>query len=47
MERCINFDWIEGFCIELGDPKTPEYFEQRGRRGDVKVRSYGTPQYKQ
>lgn len=47
MERCINFDWIEVFCIELGDPKTPEYFEQRGWRGDVKVRAYGTPQYKQ
>ena len=47
MERCINFDWIEVFCIELGAPKTPEYFEQRGWRGDVKVRAYGTPQYKQ
>lgn len=45
--RCINFDWIEVYCLELGDPKTPEFFEGQGFAGQVKVRSYGTPQYRQ
>lgn len=45
--RCINFDWIEVFCIEVGEPHTPEYFERHGFRDDIKVRAYGTPQYRQ
>lgn len=45
--RCINFDWIEVFCLELGEPKTPEYFQLHGFRDDIKVRNYGTPQYRQ
>lgn len=45
--RCINFDWIEVYCLERGEPHTPEYFAIRGFRGDIKVREYGTPQYRQ
>lgn len=44
--RCINLDWLEVFCIE---PKTcpldADYFRQKGYT--VKVRQYGTPQYKE
>lgn len=47
MARCINFDWIEVYCLELGEPHTPEFFEARGFRGNIKVRAYGTPQYRQ
>lgn len=45
--RCINFDWVEVYCIERGEPKTPEYFEHHGWSGKVKVRDYGTPMYRQ
>lgn len=45
--RCINFDWIEVYVLETGEPKTPEYFEANGFSGRVKLRDYGTPQYRQ
>lgn len=46
-ERCINFDWIEVYCLEVGDEHTPEWFEEHDFKGRVKRREYGTPQYRQ
>lgn len=44
--RCINIDWLEVYCLEpLNEPRTPDYFEQHGYI--VRVRSYGTPNYRQ
>lgn len=46
VKRCINLDWLEVYCLEpKGMPRTPEYFEALGYT--VRVRSYGTPQYRQ
>lgn len=38
-------DWLEVFAEERPEGATPEYFMSRGY--DVRVREYGTPQYKQ
>lgn len=45
--RCINFDWIEVYCLEVGEPKTPTWFEAHDFAGKVRCREYGTPQYRQ
>lgn len=46
MKRCINIDWLECYCIELGSmPKDAEYFRVFGWH--VKEREYGTRIYEQ
>lgn len=45
MNRCVNLDWLEVFARERDGGATPEYFLQRGYK--VKVREYGTPNYRQ
>lgn len=44
MKRVINIDWLEIFCLERGE-KDAEYFQRKGYK--VKVRDYGTPQYRE
>lgn len=44
MKQCINFDWLECYCIETTE-LTPESLEDLGF--SVRVREYGTPQYRQ
>lgn len=44
--KCINYDWLEVFALEpVTAPRDADYF--RGVGYKVKVRSYGTPQYKE
>lgn len=45
--RCVNFDWIELYCLENFKrfPCNAEYYRSRG--WSVKVRDYGTRQYKE
>lgn len=44
--RCINIDWLEVYCLESPSlPLEPAVFEKAGF--EVKVRAYGTPQYRQ
>lgn len=47
MERCINIDWLELFCIEdsLNFPHDSEYFRAMGF--SVVQREYGTPMYQE
>ena len=44
--RCVNIDWLEVYCLE---PFTHDaaYFQRHGYSDRVRVRDYGTPQYKQ
>ena len=44
MDRCINLDWLEVFAEEP-QPLTPDYFQRLNYQ--VKIRDYGTPQYRQ
>lgn len=58
LNKCINIDWLEVYCNELEPaihddmskdyslavPKPPQFFIDRGF--EVKVREYGTPQYR-
>lgn len=40
MAHCINIDWLECYCLEIGEPHDIDYF---GRCGFfVKLRDYGT-----
>lgn len=44
--RCINFDWLEVYCLEPKDkPRNAEFFGSLGF--SVKKREYGTPQYRE
>lgn len=45
VERCINIDWLECYCLEdaIGYPHDADFFRSRGWQ--VKVRDYGTPVY--
>lgn len=44
--RCINLDWLEVFAEEpAAEPRDSEYFRKQGYL--VKVRAYGTPQYRE
>lgn len=44
--RCINFDWLEVYCLEPKDrPRDAEFFGSLGF--SVKKREYGTPQYRE
>lgn len=44
--RCINLDWLEVYAFEpINQPHDESYFRQRGYK--VKVRAYGTPQYRE
>lgn len=45
MKQCINFDWLELYCIE--DPITGSLDPGRLDGYDIRVREYGTPQYAQ
>lgn len=40
MKRCVNIDWLEMYCYEPSEPRTPEYFESLGFF--VARRPYGT-----
>lgn len=44
--RCINFDWLEAYCLEPKErPRDAEFFGSLGF--SVKKREYGTPQYRE
>lgn len=43
--RCVNIDWLEVYCLEPVQPRDASYFEQMGY--GVRVRSYGTPNYRE
>lgn len=44
--RCINFDWLEVYCLEpKSEPRDAEFFGSLGFT--VKKREYGTPQYRE
>lgn len=47
--RCINFDWLEIFCLEddVLPPRTPHWYEWQFGEGSVNLRAYGTPMYAQ
>lgn len=47
--RCVNFDWLEIFCLEDMDfpERTPQWYEWQFGRGSVNVRAYGTPMYRE
>lgn len=47
--RCVNFDWLEVFCIEDTNypARSPQWYEQQFGPGSVNVRAYGTPMYEQ
>ena len=45
MTRCINLDWLEVFCFEIGEPHDADYFRRAGFVVDV--REYGTRIYNQ
>lgn len=46
-KRCINFDWLEVYCLEdyIGFPHDADYFRRCGFH--VECRDYGTPVYHQ
>lgn len=45
IQRCVNFDWLEMYCLEdaLTYPHDAEYFRRAGFH--VEERGYGTPVY--
>lgn len=44
--RCINFDWLEVYCLEpKSEPRDADFFASLGFA--VKKRVYGTPQYRE
>lgn len=45
MTRCINLDWLEVFCFEIGEPHDADFFRRAGFVVDV--REYGTRIYNQ
>lgn len=45
MTRCINLDWLEVFCFEIGKPHDADYFRRAGFVVDE--REYGTRIYNQ
>lgn len=47
MTRCVNFDWLEIFCVEQqGFPaRTSDYYAGVYGSDSVNVRAYGTPMY--
>lgn len=45
MTRCINLDWLEIFCFEIGEPHDADYFRRAGFVVDE--REYGTRIYNQ
>lgn len=45
MTRCINLDWLEVFCFEIGEPHDANYFRRAGFVVDE--REYGTRIYNQ
>lgn len=45
MTRCINLDWLEVFCFEIGEPHDADYFRRAGFVVDE--REYGTRIYNQ
>lgn len=45
MTRCINLDWLEVFCFEIGEPHDANYFRHAGFVVDE--REYGTRIYNQ
>lgn len=45
MTRCINLDWLEVFCFEIGEPHDANFFRRAGFVVDV--REYGTRIYNQ
>lgn len=45
MTRCINLDWLEVFCFEIGEPHNADYFRRAGFVVDE--REYGTRIYNQ
>lgn len=46
MNRCVNIDWLEVYCLEFIDvPRNADYFKSYGYK--VRIRDYGTPQYKE
>lgn len=47
MNRCINIDWLECYCLEdsIGFPHNAQYFRDRGFI--VREREYGTPVYEE
>lgn len=46
MNRCVNIDWMQVYCLEpFPYNLDAEYFRQKGYT--VKVRDYGTPQYRE
>lgn len=45
-QRCINFDWLEVYCLEpFSKPRDADYFASLGFC--VQRREYGTPQYRE
>lgn len=40
INRCINIDWLEMYCLEYGEPHTADYYRRCGYF--VKEREYGT-----
>lgn len=44
MSKLLSIDWLEVYCLEP-EPMGPRFFESKGF--PVKVRSYGTPQYRE
>lgn len=46
MNRCVNIDWLEVFCLEdIGIPRNADFFKKNDFK--VKEREYGTPQYRE
>lgn len=46
MNRCVNIDWLEVYCLEnIEAPRNAQFFRARGFK--VKEREYGTPQYRE
>lgn len=47
MQRCVNLDWLECYCLEdaLNYPHDARYFRERGWH--VVERDYGTPMYRE
>lgn len=45
--RCINYDWVEVFCLETEGfpPRTADYYRSIHGFDSVVVRDYGTPMY--
>lgn len=45
MQRCVNIDWLECYCLEdaINFPHNADYFRRQG--WEVMERDYGTPMY--